>query len=185
MLSRSLVSDSATPWTAAHQAVCPWNSAGKNIGVGCHSLLQGILPTQGSNLGLLHYRLPPGKPCRRYLTYFDVQYPRDSSLYVRPNTSGLGRYPGKGNGYLFKSSCLENSLERGGWRDHKESDTTEQLTHSSIFCCLKSEEINSDLFPLFSFMIFFFQIIICFCMHPAFFYSLEGIFAVVYLESTI
>ena len=28
----------------------------KNIGVGCHSLLQGIFPTQGSNLGLLHCR---------------------------------------------------------------------------------------------------------------------------------
>ena len=28
----------------------------KNTGVGSHSLLQGILPTQGSNLGLLHYR---------------------------------------------------------------------------------------------------------------------------------
>ena len=27
---------------------------GKNTGVGCHSLLQGILPTQGSNLSLLH-----------------------------------------------------------------------------------------------------------------------------------
>ena len=26
----------------------------KNTGVGCHSLLQGIFPTQGSNLGLLH-----------------------------------------------------------------------------------------------------------------------------------
>ena len=33
-----------------------WNSPGKNIGVGSHSLLQGIFPTQGSNLGLLHYR---------------------------------------------------------------------------------------------------------------------------------
>ena len=30
------------------------NSSGKNTGVGCHSLLQGIFPTQGSNLGLLH-----------------------------------------------------------------------------------------------------------------------------------
>ena len=27
-----------------------------NTGVGCHSHLQGILPTQGSNLGLLHWR---------------------------------------------------------------------------------------------------------------------------------
>ena len=29
---------------------------GKNTGVGCYSLLQGIFLTQGSNLGLLHYR---------------------------------------------------------------------------------------------------------------------------------
>ena len=29
----------------------PWDSPGKNIGVGCHALLQGIFPTQGSNLG--------------------------------------------------------------------------------------------------------------------------------------
>ena len=36
--------------------LCPWNSPGKNTGVGCHSLLQGISPTQGSNLGLLHCR---------------------------------------------------------------------------------------------------------------------------------
>ena len=28
---------------------CPWDSPGKNTGVGCHSLLQGIFPTQGSN----------------------------------------------------------------------------------------------------------------------------------------
>ena len=35
---------------------CPWNSPGKNTGVGCHSLLQGIFPTQGLNLGLLHCR---------------------------------------------------------------------------------------------------------------------------------
>ena len=30
------------------------NSPGKNTGVGCHFLLQGIFPTQGSNPGLLH-----------------------------------------------------------------------------------------------------------------------------------
>ena len=34
--------------------LCPWNSLGKNTGVGCHSLFHGIFPTQGSNLGLLH-----------------------------------------------------------------------------------------------------------------------------------
>ena len=34
----------------------PWNSPSKNTGVGCHSLLQGIFPTQGLNPGLLHCR---------------------------------------------------------------------------------------------------------------------------------
>ena len=106
-LSRSVVSDSATPWTVAHQAppsmgisrqeywsglpfpspgdlpdpgieprspalqadtltseppLCnpkdysPWDSPGKNTGVGSLSLLQEIFPTQGSNLGLSHCR---------------------------------------------------------------------------------------------------------------------------------
>ena len=36
--------------------LCPWDSPGKNTGMGSHSLLQGIFPTQGSNPGLLHYR---------------------------------------------------------------------------------------------------------------------------------
>ena len=29
-----------TPWTAARQAPCPWDSPGKNTGVDCHFLLQ-------------------------------------------------------------------------------------------------------------------------------------------------
>ena len=32
------------------------DSPGKNTGVGCHALLQGIFPTQASNLGLPHCR---------------------------------------------------------------------------------------------------------------------------------
>ena len=27
--------------------LCPWDSPGKNTGVGCHALLQGIFPTLG------------------------------------------------------------------------------------------------------------------------------------------
>ena len=47
--------------------LCPWDFPGKNTGVGCHFLLQGIFPNQGSNPGLLHSRQtflptePPGK----------------------------------------------------------------------------------------------------------------------------
>ena len=40
---------------------CPWNYPGRNTGVGCHSLLQGIFPTQGLNPGLLH--------CRRFFFF--------------------------------------------------------------------------------------------------------------------
>ena len=52
--SHSVVYDSATPWPA--RLFRPWDFPGKNTGVGCHFLLQGIFPTQGSNLGLLHCR---------------------------------------------------------------------------------------------------------------------------------
>ena len=46
----------------------PWNSPGQNTGVGSLSLLQGIFPTMGLNLGLPHCRWnslaaePQGKP---------------------------------------------------------------------------------------------------------------------------
>ena len=49
----------ANPWTVGPaRFICPWDSPGKNTGVGCHFLLQGIFPTQGSNLCLLHYGAP-------------------------------------------------------------------------------------------------------------------------------
>ena len=61
-----------TPWTEAHQALLPMEfSRHRNTGVGCHFLLQGIFPTQGSNpclLSLLHWQVdslslaPPRKP---------------------------------------------------------------------------------------------------------------------------
>ena len=35
---------------------CPWDFPGKNTGVGCHFLLQGIFPTQGLNPCLLHWQ---------------------------------------------------------------------------------------------------------------------------------
>ena len=49
--------------------LCAWNCPGKNTGVGCHSLLQGIFSSHGSKPGLLHcgqilYCLSPqGSPC--------------------------------------------------------------------------------------------------------------------------
>ena len=60
MLSCSVVSDSlqphglcdcGLPGSSVHE-----DSPGKNTGMGCHALLQGIFPTHGSNPGLPHCR---------------------------------------------------------------------------------------------------------------------------------
>ena len=54
------------PWTVLPaRLLCPWNSPGQNTGVGSCSLLQGILPNQGSNPGLLH--------CRQILNHLSHQ----------------------------------------------------------------------------------------------------------------
>ena len=45
-----------SPWIQPARLLCPWDFPGKNAGVGCHSLLQGIFPTQGLILGLRHNR---------------------------------------------------------------------------------------------------------------------------------
>ena len=46
-----VVSDSLQPYTILQSAshLCTWDFPGKNPGVGCHSLLQGIILTQGLN----------------------------------------------------------------------------------------------------------------------------------------
>ena len=54
----------ATPWT-----IQPWSSPGQNTGVGSLSLLQGIFPIQGSNLGLPHCRWIPAEPQRKPLNH--------------------------------------------------------------------------------------------------------------------
>ena len=46
-------------WSVPTRLLCPWDSPGKNTGVSCYALLQGIFPTQGPNsclLWLLHCR---------------------------------------------------------------------------------------------------------------------------------
>ena len=43
-----------------YSLLSPWDSPGKNTGVGCHFLIQGIFPTQGANpafLCLLHWQV--------------------------------------------------------------------------------------------------------------------------------
>ena len=66
-----------------------WDSPSKNTGVGCHALLQGIFPTQGSNphiLYLLHWKAgslalgPPGKSSSNSQHTLTVYLPLSYSL---------------------------------------------------------------------------------------------------------
>ena len=45
-----------TPWNVAHRAPLSIGFPGHEYWVGCHFLLQGIFPTQGSNPSLLHWQ---------------------------------------------------------------------------------------------------------------------------------
>ena len=56
-VSCSVVSDSLRPHgLLPARLLWPWDSSGKNTGVGCHSLLQGVFWAEGSNPGLLYWR---------------------------------------------------------------------------------------------------------------------------------
>ena len=59
--------DCSLPGSSVH-----WDSPGKNTGVGCHALLQGIFPTQGLSPGLPH--------CRQILYHLSHQGSRRKPL---------------------------------------------------------------------------------------------------------
>ena len=65
-VSHPIVSNSLQPHGLySTRILCPWNFPGKNTGVGCRFLLQGIFPTQGWNPGLSY--------CRRILYHLTHQ----------------------------------------------------------------------------------------------------------------
>ena len=72
----SVTSDFLWPCRLYQALLCPWDSTGKNTRVGCHTLLQGIFPTQGieptslmspalAGVFLIVNKLLPGKPTIR------------------------------------------------------------------------------------------------------------------------
>ena len=84
--------DCSPPGSSVHG-----DSLGRNTGVGCHSLLQGIFPTQGSNPGLLHcsqvlYHLSHQKS-PRILKW--VAYPFSSGSSHPKNETGVSCTTGR------------------------------------------------------------------------------------------
>ena len=81
-VSHSVASNSLRPHRLKLATfLCPWNSPGKNTGVGCHSLLQGIFPTQGLNPGLLYHRLILYHLSHQGSPYFHLR-----ALFLDPNS---------------------------------------------------------------------------------------------------
>ena len=89
----------------AHQAPLSWDSPGKNIGVGCHALLQGIFLTQGSNLGLLN--------CRQILYYLSHQ----GSWYYLLKKRNLNKRKINPNFFLKRANFLK-TLKRYNWLNY-------------------------------------------------------------------
>ena len=79
LCSRSVMSSSLWPHGLQPTSLlCPWDSPGKNTGVGYHSLLHVIFPAQGLNPGLLH--------CRWVLYHLSHQgSPQIPNKYVKKN----------------------------------------------------------------------------------------------------
>ena len=116
-------------------------SPGQTTGVGSHSLLQGIFPTQGSNPGLLH--------CRQIL------YQLSLGIYLQYRRRGVDSWVGKipwRREWLPISVLLHGEFHErrslvgyspGG---HKESDMIEQLTfHFRNNLISIIWELNSDM----------------------------------------
>ena len=97
----SVVSDSEEPYgLSPSRLLCPWDSPGKNTWVDSHSLLQGIVLTQGSNpclLCLVHWQvgsLPLEPPVRYFENYHESSRLCSwniNMVWIKPYFLKLGR----------------------------------------------------------------------------------------------
>ena len=107
--------------------LCPWNSPSKNPGVGSHSLLQEIFPTQGLNPGLPH--------CRQILHHLSQGSPY---IYIYQLINISVTCLGEGNGNPLQFSCLENPVDRGAWwaAVHRVAQSRTRLKQLSMHACI-------------------------------------------------
>ena len=98
-VSHSVMSKSLwSHWLWPSRFLCLWNSAGKNTGVGSHSLLQRIFQIQGSNPDLLH--------CRKILYHISSQESpsKNFNLKIKLKKNGMQQLQSKREVYSNTSS---------------------------------------------------------------------------------
>ena len=120
VLSRSVVSNSCSPPGSSVHG----DSPAKNTGVGCHALLQGIFPTQGSNPGLPH--------CRQIPYHLSPQgYPYKKGLLANGGEISAEIFWASLVAHLVKNlpAMRETWIRSLGWEDPLEKEKT---THSRI-----------------------------------------------------
>ena len=116
----------ATLWTVAPRLLRPWDFLGKNTGVGCHFLLQGIFLTQGSNSGLPHCRKTPYIWATRVSPGHKIKLPSFSSCGCRRHAGLMLRLqipPGDSNWLQNETSQKASVSERTA--SHREVPETE------------------------------------------------------------
>ena len=117
----------------------PWDSPGKNTGVGCHFLLQCMkvksesevtqsCPTRsdpmdcsppGSSVhGILQATVLEWVPLLRHHMLLVVKNPPANTGDIRDTgmIPGSGRSPGEGNGNPLQYACLDNLIDSGDWQ---------------------------------------------------------------------
>ena len=100
----------------------PWDSPGKNTGVGCHFLLQCTKVKSESEIAqscpTLSDRMDCSLPGSSVHGIFQAgsEVPLPSPLFVwLGSIPGSGRSSGEGNGYPLQYPSLENFMNRGAW----------------------------------------------------------------------
>ena len=69
---------------APARLLCPWNSPSKNTRVGCYALFQGILSTQGLNMGSLTAQLVKNLPAMQetWLQFLGWEDPLEKEMAI-------------------------------------------------------------------------------------------------------
>ena len=104
-----------TPWST--RVFCPWDSPGKDTGMGCKFLLQDIFLTNGSNLGL---------PYHRQILYHLSHQGSPITLNEADPTSPFWRRSALG--FLWKEWCWS-------WNSSTLATSCEELTHCKRLWC--------------------------------------------------
>ena len=130
-VSRSVMSNSVTPWTVTHQGPLSMEFSRQEYWSGLPFPSPGDLPDPGLEPRFLSSYIPASLVAQ---TVKNLPTMRETWVWEDP---WVGRSPGGGHSNPLQYSCLENPMDRGAWRATihgvAELDTTEQLAVSLSF----------------------------------------------------